>query len=93
MFHYFFIDTSPYQTTKKQMNDVNILLLTWEIPTLLWMFNSLMRAGETRNSLNACLYIICHNSSFRPHMSRPLLLVLIQGLLSLTQLLNPTSVD
>ena len=47
--------------TSEQMNDVtrkyvNILHLTWESPTLLWTFKLLMRAGETRNSLNACLY-------------------------------------
>ena len=40
------------------MNDftkyVNILHLIWESPTLLWTFKLLMRADETRNSLNAC---------------------------------------
>ena len=36
---------------------VNILHLTWGIPTLLWMFKVLMKAGETRNSLNACSYM------------------------------------
>ena len=45
------------------MNDVtqkcvNILHLTWESPTLLWMFKLLMRAGETRNSLNGCFICI-----------------------------------
>ena len=43
------------------MNDVtqiyvNICQLIWESPTLLWTFKLRMRAGETRNSLNAC----CH---------------------------------
>ena len=33
---------------------VDILHLIWESPTLLWTFKLLMRAGETRNSLNAC---------------------------------------
>ena len=32
--------------------------LTWESPTLLWTFKILMRAGETRKSLNDCYYII-----------------------------------
>ena len=31
---------------------VNILHLTWESPTRLWTFKVLMRADETRNSLN-----------------------------------------
>ena len=43
------------------MNDVtkkyvNMFHLTWESPTLLWTFKLLMKAGETRNSLNACLF-------------------------------------
>ena len=44
------------------MNDVtykyvNILHLAWESPTLLWMFKELIKADETRNSLNACYYM------------------------------------
>ena len=52
------------------MNDVtqkyvNILHLAWESPTLLWTFNLRMRAGETRNSLNAC-YICDGPSELKP---------------------------
>ena len=43
------------------MNDVTkkyVIILhlkkTWESPTLLWTYKLLMRAGETRNSPNAC---------------------------------------
>ena len=43
-----------YDVTKKY---INVLHLTWESPTLLRTFKLLMRAGETRNYLNA--YFIC----------------------------------
>ena len=43
----------------------NVINITWESPTLLWTFKLMMRAGETRNSLNACfiiLSILAHGS-------------------------------
>ena len=36
---------------------VNILHLILESPIILWTFKLLMRAGETRNSLNACFIL------------------------------------
>ena len=65
MFHYFLIDTSRNTLSgknKEQMNDitkkyVNLQYFTFNMGKsyTLWTFKLLMRAGETRNSLNACL--------------------------------------
>ena len=77
MFHYFVIDTSQDTLSDKkneQMNDatkkyVDILHLTWECPTLLWMFKALIKVGETRNSLNACFYCFTLPFLFLIYMS------------------------